>query len=237
MAMTATTPTQGVIGEAWGLYKAHWRHLLPISLVVYVAIAIVGALLAAVLTWVGALIGALISLVGLFWVQGALATAVEDIRDGRADLSFAETFSRVRPQLGSIVVAGILSAVGIFLGFVLLIVPGLVLMTWWILVIPVVALERTQAGAAFGRSRELVRGYGWNVFGVIVLTILLLLAFEIVLAIVLSPLADWLQSFVSNVVSGALTTPFIALMWTLLYFRLLQAKPAKATAPPAELGT
>src|SRR3954471_2197583 len=233
MAMTATTPTQGVIGEAWGLYKAHWRHLLPISLVVYVAIAIVGALLAAVLTWVGALIGALISLVGLFWVQGALVTAVEDIRDGRADLSLAETFSRVRPQLGAIVVAGILAAVGIFLGLVLLIVPGLVLLTWWVLVIPVVVLERAHAGAAFSRSRELVRGYGWNVFGVIVLTILLLLAFEIVLAIVLSPVADWLQDFVSSVVSGALTAPFIALVWTLLYFRLRQAKSEPAAVPPA----
>src|ERR687890_355325 len=114
MAATATAPTQGVIGEAWGLYKAHWRHLLPISLIVYVAIAIVGALLTAVLTWLGAIVAALISLVGLFWVQGALATAVEDIRDGRADLSLGETFNRVRPQLGSIVVAGILAAAGIF---------------------------------------------------------------------------------------------------------------------------
>ena len=221
-------PTEGVIGEAWGLYKAHWRHLLPISFVVFVALAIVGALLTAVLTWVGALLAALISLVGLFWVQGALATAVEDIRDGRADLSLGDTFSRVRPQLGSIVVAGVLAGIGIFFGLLLLIVPGLLLMTWWVLVIPVVALERTPAGAAFGRSRELVRGYGWNVFGVIVLTILLLLAFEIVLAIVLSPLAEWLQSFVSNVVSGTLTTPFIALVWTLLYFRLRQAKSAPA---------
>jgi len=226
------SPTEGVIGEAWGLYKAHWRHLLPISLVVYVGIAIVGALLAAVLTWLGALIAALISLVGLFWVQGALVTAVEDIRDGRADLSLGETFRRVRPQLGAIVVAGVLAGVGVFFGLLLLIVPGLVLMTWWVLVIPVVVLERTTAGAAFGRSRDLVRGYGWSVFGVIVLTILLLLAFEIVLAIVLSPVADWLQSFVSNVVSGALTAPFIALVWTRLYLHLTQAKSAPAAAPP-----
>jgi hypothetical protein len=228
------SPTDGVIGEAWGLYKAHWRHLLPISFVVYVAIAIIGALLTAVLTWLGALIAALISLVGLFWVQGALVAAVEDIRDGRADLSLGETFSRVRPQLGAIVVAGVLAGVGVFLGLLLLIVPGLVLITWWVLVIPVVVLERTQAGAAFGRSRELVRGYGWNVFGVIVLTILLLLGFEIVLALVLAPVADWLQSLVSNVVSGALTAPFIALVWTLLYVRLVQAKSAPAAvAPPA----
>jgi hypothetical protein len=230
-------PTDGVIGEAWSLYKRYWRHLLPISFVVYLAIAIVSALLTLALGWFGALVAALISLIGLFWVQGALVTAAEDIRDGRADLSFEETFQRVRPQLGAIVVAGLLAGLGVFFGLLLLIVPGLVLMTWWVLIIPVVVLERMPAGAAFSRSRELVRGYGWKVFGVIVLTILLLLAFEIVLSIVLSPLADWLQSFVSNIVSGALTTPFIALMWTLLYFRLLQAKPALATAPPPELGT
>src|SRR5687767_13849378 len=102
-------PTDGVIREAWGLYKAHWRHLLPISLLVYVSIAIVGALLGAALDWFGALLAALISLVGLFWVQGALATAVADIRDGRSDLSLTETFEQVRPQLGSIIIGGLLS--------------------------------------------------------------------------------------------------------------------------------
>jgi hypothetical protein len=226
------SPTKGVIREAWELYKAHWRHLLPIAFVVYLTTAIIGALLTAVLTWLGALIAALISLVGLFWVQGALATAVDDIRDGRAELSLGETFSRVRPQLASIVVAGVLAGIGVFLGLLLLIVPGLVLMTWWVLIIPVIALERASAGAAFGRSRELVRGYGWNVFGVIVLTILLLLGFEIVLAIVLTPLADWLRNSVPSVVSGTLTAPFIALVWTLLYFRLRQAKSTPAPPPP-----
>ena len=126
-------------------------------------------------------------------------------------------------------VAGVLAGLGVVLGLVLLIVPGLVLMTWWVLIIPVVVLERTTAGAAFGRSRELVRGYGWNVFGVIVLTLLVLLAFEIVLAIVLSPLSDWLQSLVSNVVSGTVTAPFIALVWTLLYFRLRETKSSLGT--------
>jgi hypothetical protein len=231
------SPTQGVIGQAWELYRTHWRHLLPIAFVVYLGLAIVGVLLVAILSWLGALIGALISLVGLFWVQGALATAVEDIRDGRADLSLGETFNRVRPVLGSIIVGGLLAGLGIFVGLLLLIVPGLVLLTWWVLLIPVIALERSDAGAAFGRSRDLVRGYGWSVFGVIVLTILLLLGFEIVLAIVLSPLADWLQSFVSSIVSGTLTTPFIALVWTLLYFRLRDAKAAPAAAPPPAAGT
>lgn len=237
------SPTEGVIREAWALYKAHWRHLLPVSFVVFLSIAIIGAVLTAALTWLGAVVAALVSLVGLFWVQGALATAVEDIRDGRADLSLGGTFSRVQPQLASIVVAGVLASIGVFLGLLLLIVPGLVLMTWWVLIIPVIALERTPAGAAFSRSRELVRGSGWNVFGVIVVSILLLVAFEIVLGIVLTPVAGWLRSFVSSVVSGTLTAPFIALVWTLLYFRLRQAKtapepaPAEGPEPPAAEGT
>lgn len=229
------SPTDGVIREAWELYKTHWRHLLPISFVVYLSIAIVSALLTAALTWLGALIAAVISLVGLFWVQGALATAVEDVRDGRPDLSLGETFDRVRPQLAAIVVAGVLAAIGIVLGLLLLVVPGLVLLTWWVLIIPVIALERTSAGAAFGRSRELVRGYGWSVFGVIVLTVLILIGFGIALSIALTPFADWLRSFVSSVVAGTLTAPFIALVWTLLYLRLRDAKSqAAAPPPPAE---
>lgn len=228
-------PTAGVIGEAWGHYKAHWRHLLPIALVVYVAIAIVGALLTLVLGWFGALIAAFVSLVGLFWVQGALVTAVEDLRDGRADLSLGETYERVRPQLPAIIVAGLLAGLGIALGLVLLIVPGLILLTWWIVIIPVIVLEGRSAGEAFSRSRELVRGHGWNVFGVIVLTILLVIAFQIVLSLLLIPVSDWLRSFISNLVSGTVVTPFIVLVWTTLYYRLRAAKepPVEAPATPA----
>jgi hypothetical protein len=54
-----------------------------------------------------------------------------------------------------------------------------------------------------------------------------------VLGIVLTPPADWLQNFVSNIVSGTLTAPFIALTWTLLYYRLRQAKAAAAGPPTA----
>jgi hypothetical protein len=228
-------PTEGVLSEAWGLYKAHWRHLLSISFIVYAAVAVINLILVAALTWFGAILGAIISFVALFWVQGALVKAVDDVRDGRADLGLSETFQRVRPQLGSIIVAGILAGLGILLGLILLIVPGLVLLTWWILIIPVIVLENRRAGESFSRSRELVRGYGWSVFGVIVLTILLIIAFYIVLSLVLLPAADWLRSFVQNVVGGALTTPFVATAWTLLYYRLRAAKetpPAPAPMPP-----
>ena len=90
------SPTSGVIGEAWNLYKAHWRHLLSISFVVYLAVALIGALLVALLTWVGAILALLVSLVALFWLQATLVKAVDDVRDGRADLSVSDTFEAAR---------------------------------------------------------------------------------------------------------------------------------------------
>ncbi len=226
-------PTQGVLGEAWGLYKTHWRTLLPIAFVVYVALSLVSLLLVTTLTWFGAILSAIVSLVGVFWVQGALVRAVEDVRDGRADLSLGDTFARVQPQLASIVVGGLLASLGVMLGLILLIVPGLVLLTWWVLIIPVIVLEESRAGEAFTRSRELVRGHGWSVFGVIVLTLLIVIAGGIVLSLLLIPVSAWLRSFVSNVVSGTLVTPFIALTWTLLYYRLRAAKEPVAESPAA----
>jgi hypothetical protein len=51
----------------------------------------------------------------------------------------------------------------------------------------------------------------------------------------LIPVSDWLRSFISNLVSGTVVTPFIVLVWTTLYYRLRAAKetPAEAPAPPA----
>jgi hypothetical protein len=228
-------PTSGVIGEGWQLYKAHWRHLITFSFVVYAGVAILGAVLTLLLGWFGALLAALISLIAFFWLQAALVKAVDDVRDGRADLSLGDTFEQAREKLSSVAVAAILAGLGIVVGLILLIVPGLVLLTWWAVIIPVVVLEKKSAGEAFTRSRELVRGYGWGVFGVIILMVLLLIGFEIVLSLVLSPLADWLQSFVSQIVSGTLTAPFVATVLTLLYFRLLAAKEPAAEAPAGEM--
>jgi hypothetical protein len=222
-----------ILGDAWQLYKRHWRRLLPIAFVVYLLLSLFVLALALLLGVLGLIAGAIVSLAGVFWLQGALVAAVEDVRDGAADLSIGETFARVRPRINTIGVTGILAALGIGLGLVFLIVPGLVLATWWALIIPVIVLEGRNVGGAFGRSRELVRGNGWNVFGLIVLTFLVLIAANIVIGLVLSPLDDAVQSYVTDVVSNTLTAPFVACAFTLAYYRLRGATEPEAAAVPA----
>jgi hypothetical protein len=224
-----------VLGEAWALYRRHWRHLLPIALAVYLLLSLLVLLLAALLGWLGIVAGVFVSLAGVFWLQGALVIAVEDIRDGRVDLSISETLTRVRPTMNTLALAGILAAIAISIGLVLLIVPGLLLATWWLLIVPAIVLERRSTLEAFGRSRELVRGHGWTVFGLIVLTFLILLgagiALGIVLALALAPLPEALEQYVGDVVSNTLLAPFIALAFTLAYYRLRETREAPAALP------
>jgi hypothetical protein len=226
-------PTEGVISEAFDLYKKHFGHLVVVALILYVAIAILGVLLVLILGWVGAILSAILLVIAAFLVTAALVEAVADIRDGRADLSVSETLKRGMSRLGSVAGASILAGLAIGIGLLLLIVPGLVLITWWAVIIPVIVLERVGTFDSFSRSRELVRGYDWQVFGVIVLQFLILIAFSIVLGILLIAVPEEIRSFVSNVVSGAFTGPFAALVTTLLYFRLKAAKEGPGVPPGA----
>jgi hypothetical protein len=221
-----------VIGQAWELYKAHWRHLIPIAFVVYVLISLFALLLVVLLGWVGAFVGALIALAGVFWIQGALVIAIDDVRDGRVDLSIRETLNRVLPRLNTLTLAGLLAAVGITIGFLLLIVPGLILITLWILIVPAIMLENRGVFESFGRSRQLVSGHGWSVFGVIVLTVAILIAVNIGLSLVEAAFDSRWLNLLSDIASQTATAPFLALAWTITYFELRAIKePMPAVTP------
>lgn len=209
-----------VMSEAWEAYRAHWSHLVSIAFVVYVLIAFLALLLTALLGWVGFVIGLLISLAGVFWIQGALVVAIDDVRDGRADLSIRETLDRVLPRLNTLTIAGLLAAIGVTAGLLLLVVPGLVLLTFWLLIVPVIMLEGAGVVRSFGRSYELVKGHGWSVFGVIVLTVLVLVLVDIAFRLVGSAFDSWLVQVLVDIASRTVTAPFVALAWTMTYYRL-----------------
>jgi hypothetical protein len=100
-------------------------------------------------------------------------------------------------------------------------------------------LEKPGVFAAFGRSRELVRGHGWPVFGTLVVTWLITIGVAIVGGIIVAALggADIIQAIVNWLLSAALL-PITALVISVLYFRLKAAKSeATATEPePADWG-
>jgi hypothetical protein len=216
-------PTDGVIREALDLYKKHFVHLFLVAFVIYAGIAILSAVASAI-GGVLVIVVLPLAIIGLFLVQAALVEAVTDIRDGRVDMTVGETLSRGASRIGPVAGAGILAGIGIAIGLVLFIIPGLILLTWWSVIVPVIVIEGRGVLDSFSRSRQLVRGHDFQVFGVIVLEILLLIVAGIVLGIILAALPSGVQSFISNIISGSITGPFSALITTLLYFRLKEAK-------------
>src|SRR5437764_2672310 len=205
-----------VLSEAWNLYKRFlWQFFLT-ALVVFAVLDLLSALAgAAAGDSIGAgifwgLIAFVIGIVGYFWVQGALVELVWDVRDGRADRSVGETYSVVRPRLPALIAAGILAALGIGIGLILFIVPGLFLLTIWSMLVPVIVIEGRSAGEAFSRSREIVRGNGWSVFGLILITFLLIAVASTVIRLVFAPLPDFLDAWLGSLVAHSLTVPFAA---------------------------
>jgi hypothetical protein len=218
-------PLSGVLDEAWRMYKTFARHLLTIALAIYVVAAIVVALLALAGRF-GFFFGLFVVLIATYVLQATLVKAVQDVRDGRADLSIGETISAVTPSLWAVIGASVLASVGIWIGFWLIIVPGLYLMTIWAVIVPVIVIERSGVLASFTRSRELVRGHGWHVFGTLVLVYIIQIVVEVLLNLIFSALPHALGDGLSSVISGTLISPFLALVVTLVYYRLVGVSTA-----------
>jgi hypothetical protein len=224
------SPLSGVLGEAWSYYKRFAGHFLLIAFVIYLVAAAIVALLS-LAGAVGTFIGVLISIIAGFLVQAALVKAVQDVRDGRADLNLGETVSAALPYLGAVIGASILAGIGIAIGFALIIVPGLILLTFWSLIVPSIVVGGEGVFGAFRKSWRTVRGYAWHVFGTYVLVFLILIVFYIVLGLILYALPIVARNFISNIVSGTLVAPFLALVVTLIYYRLTTAHTTPAAEP------
>jgi hypothetical protein len=157
---------------------------------------------------------------------------VQDVRDGQADLSIGQTVNEALPFIASVAGASILAGIAITIGLLLVIVPGLFLITIWAVIVPVIIIERSGALASFGRSRQLVRGHGWHVFGTLVVVYIIMLVANIILGVILSAMPHVLADGLSSVISGTLISPFLAIVVTLVYYRLLGISAPTAGAEP-----
>lgn len=229
----------GILGESWSLYTRFFRRFFVVAVIVYLVVNLLNAVVATLfghgvgIALLLALITTVVSLVGTFWLQGALVFAVDDVRDGTIDTTIGQVFERVRPYLGTLIVAGILAGLGVAVGLVLLIVPGLILLTWWCLIVPVIVLEGKQVGESFSRSRELVRGHAWTVFGVVVITAILTGIASGIIQSIFSFLGSFLRYWIGGAIASAVVGPFFAVALTLMYFKLREIEVGAPTAPAA----
>ena len=229
-----------VLDEAWTLYTRFFGRFFLLGLVVFAVVNLVYALLVEAISSDSAgaavtlaILGVATAIVGTTWLQGAFVYAVQDARDGSFDSTLRDVFVRVSPAILPLVVAGLLAGLGIALGFVLFIVPGLFLLTIWAVIGPVIVIERSAALDAFGRSRTLVRGHGWTVFAIVLITGLLSGIASGILQAAFSFLPRFLEILVGGTIAQAVVAPFVAIALAITYFRLREAH-GEPEAVPAE---
>ena len=62
--------------------------------------------------------------------------------------------------------------IGIMVGLLLLVVPGIILAVMWFVATPACVVEQLGPMSAMGRSSELTKGHRWKIFGMLVLVVI-----------------------------------------------------------------
>lgn len=225
-----------VVNEAFDTYSKNIGALIGGSLIVFVVVGVVAGLLQNSGGLVGNLLAAIVRLVGYAIYVGFVVRLVQDVRDGRRDQSVGDLFEAAMPSILNLIVFGIVFGILVGIGFFLLIVPGLILATFWAVAAPALVVENLGPFEAFGRSWRLVRGDAWTVFGVLVIVFVIVFLIGFVLALIANPIGSGAM-IVAAVISTVLTAPVYALTASVMYYDLsagdLSAAPPPPPPPPA----
>ena len=236
--MNAKLDTGRVFERIFDIYRDQFTLLIPAALILFIPVAILNGIVLAGGGALAALITAAISLIVTYWYQGMVVEAVVDILDGRRDHTVGSLFSSVSPFIWTLVGAGVLATIITIIGFILIIVPGLIALTFLAVVAPAVVIDRVGVTDALRRSRELVSGNGWRVFGVIVVLFLLTLVVSGIVSAIANSISDSFVGYaISDLIGRVLLSPLSAIAATVMYVELrhIKGEPLAqdaAAAPP-----
>jgi hypothetical protein len=146
-----------------------------------------------------------------------------------------------RPRLKAVALRGIqvlpvvaatevITYVGTLLGFIFLIVPGILLGLRWAVSAQAAALERHGPSAAIDSSRQLTAGHYWHIFGLMLLFAVLAVGVDLGARAIASGDASGAASVCGGVAVQTIVASFSALSLALLYFDL----QAQAQTPDVE---
>jgi hypothetical protein len=129
--------------------------------------------------WLMMLVSLVIGAVGF---AGAIQGMSSVARGGATSIGecFARGFARALPALGLLILWGL----GVWLGMILLVVPGVILICMWSVSVPVLMAENAGIFASFGRSRALTKGSRWPILGLLLIVLIAFYLISLVLGAV-----------------------------------------------------
>src|ERR1700722_6596775 len=207
---------------------------MPVAAAVFGVTEIVAAVLASTGSVGALLVSEILVVVSGMLFTGMVVELVADVQDGRRNSTPGQLLRAAAPVIGQLLIVGLVAGVAIVVGIFCLVVPGLILVTIWAVFVPVIVLEHATGLSSLGRSRELVRGNGWQVFGVLFVMFVLVGLLSLVIDGIAASAGTGI-GFVVQIVVGVLTAPFASLASAVLYFDL-RAAHGEASAPSVGSG-
>jgi hypothetical protein len=180
-----------VIGDSFGVYARNFVSFTALALVigivsllfqllVFVPMMVSGAQDPTQLNWGLVFLGSVIPMIVNALTQATIIYGTfQDLRGQRA--SIGDCITRGLGAIVPVIIGSILLALAVGIGFMLIVVPGLILLVMWWVYIPAIVVESKGIIGAFGRSREVTRGRRWHVFGLIMIVgiVVLIISFAI----------------------------------------------------------
>jgi len=167
-ASAARPSARAVVNAALRTYRQRFWRVAGTAFVVFGTVAVVDAIATVlILDHVTSPLGdaiastaaAVFATAGVVVYAGILDKVVGAHLHGHPDLSVAEIWHEL--PLLRLGVADVLLALAVLVGLALFVIPGIVILTLWSLVGPVITIEDRSVTSAFGRSCQLVRRCFW----------------------------------------------------------------------------
>ena len=222
------------------LCRRHWRLLIPLSLVALLPQAVADAAVGdlgvegihsfADLTKLATIpLTVAINLGGEALYSGIIAAVALHWRAGVARPDLRQIARRI-PYL-TLIAADAAIAVGTAVGLALLIVPGIMFITYTFIAPPLIEVRHLGLRAAMRESVRLVRGNFWRVLG---LAALFYGGTELVTSLLMLPFHDFETEAIAHLAIETVLEPFQGVAAVIIALGLLEIHGEPTVAPGAE---
>lgn len=240
--MTDTTAPTGrefrigpIFTRSWSIYAANFVAFTLVAIVIALpqqfggdAETVAGALR----SFVAAIVGVILEFVG----QAVILYGAFQAMRGRPVI-IGDAVRRGFARFWSIVGVSILVSLGIFVGLILFIIPGIILALRWGVALPACVVENLGPLAAMRRSAALTKGHRWQIFGMFALIIVVALVALIVIGalvgmgLVAAPesLGGLVLAGIVTVIVTAIITAYFNVVAAMIYHDLRVAKEGVGT--------
>ncbi len=234
---------------SWEQYKKHFNTLVPIMLV-----AGVGMYLQCLFLYLGsndsvgvkvgnmagrgmevdgtfgilALVAAIIYLIGMIWGIAAIVNRVNKLDQPK---TLGQSFAAAKPFIWPMIITGIMAGILTLIGFILVIIPGIIVAVWLSFSMYIVVVEGKSGADALKASKSYVEGYWWPVFGRLIVIGLIVGIIAVIAGNIGQALLGYkLGTLVQNIVSLILT-PLAVLYQYALYMNVKSVKGGAGSMP------